>query len=252
MGGRLIRLNNLSFSGCEIYGFLGGLTGNGAILTTAFAAVDRYNVISNPLNPKRLTNTTAALTILFIWAYSTFFSVLPLLKIYNRFTYEGYLTSCTVDYLEEGNRNYVIVYWVFAWCIPVAVIVSSYWGIVKAVGHSERTLRRMEDSTSAVKDAKKGQREEIAIAKTAATLIGLWLVSWTPYAVVALIGAFGRPDLIHPSWSMIPALTAKTAATIDPFVYSLSHPKFKKEFAALFCKRSDPKQDDTTTVETKY
>lgn len=224
-------------------------------MSVAFAALDRYNVISNPLNPKRLTKTTASLVILFVWIYSSFFALLPLLKIYNRFTYEGYLTSCTVDYLSENGptRNYVLVYFFFAWCIPIAIIIYSYWGIIKAVGKSERNLRRIEDSTHAVKDkGKSGSKEEIAIAKTAAMLISLWLVSWTPYAVIALMGAFGYGDMIDPSWSMIPALTAKTAATLDPWVYSLSHPKFKKEFEALFFKKQEPKSDDTATVETKY
>lgn len=224
-------------------------------MSVAFAAVDRYNVISNPLSPKRLTNMTATLTVLFIWAYSLFFALLPFLKIYNRFTYEGYLTSCTVDYLADDPsvRNYVKIYFVAAWCLPVAIIVWSYWGIIKAVGQSERNLRRIEDSTHAVKDNKKGgQKEEIKIAKIAAMLISLWLLSWTPYAVVALMGAFGHGHEIDPAWSIIPALTAKTAATLDPFAYCLSHPKFKKEFEALFSKKSDPKPEDAVTVETRY
>lgn len=189
---------------------------------------------------------------MFIWAYSLFFSLLPLLKIFNRYTYEGFLTSCTFDYLDQLTSNYVIIYWVFAWVIPITIIVWSYWGIIKAVGQSERTLRKIEDSTNAVKDAKKSQREEIAIAKTAATLIGLWLISWTPYAVIALLGAFNRADLIHPSWSMIPALTAKIAALLDPFVYSLSHPKFRKELNSWLCSKEDVKSEDTATVDTRY
>ncbi|XP_015791070.1 opsin, ultraviolet-sensitive-like [Tetranychus urticae] len=250
--------------GCDVYGFLGGLTGCGAIFSVAIASIDRYNVISNPLNPRRLTTVTSTLAVLFIWAYSAFFATLPLLQIFNRYTYEGFLTSCTVDYLAEETsvRAFVFCYFAAAWCVPVTIIVCSYYGIYKAVGASEKSLRKIEDTTGGTSGKDKGknsQKEEIKIAKTAAVLISLWLVSWTPYAAIALTGATGNGALLNPGWSMIPALTAKIAATVDPFVYSLSHPKFKKEIEAMFGSKSQGKgaankapADDTATVDTKY
>ena len=57
----------------------------------------------------------------------------------------------------------------------------------------------------------------------------MWVVAWTPYAVVALIGTSGYADLLTPTSSMIPALAAKSAACIDPFIYSLNHPKIRQE-----------------------
>lgn len=39
---------------------------------------------------------------------------------------------------------------------------------------------------------------EIRIAKTAITVCFLFVASWTPYAVVALIGAFGNQALLTP------------------------------------------------------
>lgn len=246
--------------GCEIYGFLGGLTGCAAIFSVAIASIDRYNVISNPLNPRRLTTLTSTLAVLFIWAYAAFFATLPLLQIFNRYTYEGFLTSCTVDYLSNDTsiRVFVWCYFVAAWCIPVTIIICSYYGIYKAVGASEKSLRKIEDTTGGTsgKDkSKTSQKEEIKIAKTAAVLISLWLVSWTPYAAIALTGATGHGHLLYPGWSIIPALTAKIAATVDPFVYSLSHPKFKKEIDLLFGTKNQGKSapiDDTATVDTKY
>lgn len=37
---------------------------------------------------------------------------------------------------------------------------------------------------------------ELAIAKIVAVLITTWLVAWTPYAVVSLLGIAGFPHLI--------------------------------------------------------
>ncbi|KAG7154882.1 Opsin Rh5-like [Homarus americanus] len=70
---------------------------------------------------------------------------------------------------------------------------------------------------------------QVKLAKVASGIIGLWVVAWTPYAVVALLGIFSQKAIITPFVSMIPALFCKTAACLDPYVYALSHPRFKNE-----------------------
>jgi len=78
------------------------------------------------------------------------------------------------------------------------------------------------------------QKIEVTIAKIVIGLVGLWLIAWTPYALVALIGISGHGHLLTPLVTMIPALFAKSAACIDPFVYSLNHPKIKAELFSRF------------------
>lgn len=52
---------------------------------------------------------------------------------------------------------------------------------------------------------------------------------WTPYSLISLLGISGHTDLLTPLSSMLPALFAKTAACVDPFIYSLNHPKIRQE-----------------------
>ena len=68
---------------------------------------------------------------------------------------------------------------------------------------------------------------EVTIAKIVIGLVTLWTITWTPYALVSLIGISGYGHILTPFDSMVPALVAKTAACIDPFVYSLNHPKIR-------------------------
>lgn len=75
---------------------------------------------------------------------------------------------------------------------------------------------------------------ELRIAKAAITVCFMFVVSWTPYAVLALIGAFGDQSLITPGVSMIPALNCKLVACIDPYIYAISHPKFRLVSTAFF------------------
>lgn len=60
-----------------------------------------------------------------------------------------------------------------------------------------------------------------------ATLVTLFLLSWTPYAVVTLIGQFGDLSLMTPWVSSLPAYFAKASVVYNPIVYGLSHPHFR-------------------------
>lgn len=46
---------------------------------------------------------------------------------------------------------------------------------------------------------------------------------------MALIGAFGDKALLTPGVTMIPACTCKFVACLDPYVYAISHPKYRIE-----------------------
>ena len=68
---------------------------------------------------------------------------------------------------------------------------------------------------------------QLKLTKVASGIIALWVLAWTPYAVVALLGIFRQRAVITPLVSMVPAFFCKTAACLDPCIYALSHPRFK-------------------------
>lgn len=45
----------------------------------------------------------------------------------------------------------------------------------------------------------------------------------------------GYAQNITPLASMIPAIMAKTAACADPYLYAVTHPRFRKELERIFC-----------------
>lgn len=179
----------------------------------------------------------------FIWIYSLTFSSIPLLGIFTRYVPEGFLTSCSFDYVSDDlhSRSFIFTFFVAAFCVPVTIIISSYVGIVFAVKKSQLNLNIPNSSKQTNFDsigvkkaaAKSRQRVELKIAKISACLIILWLISWTPYAIVALLGIFSNQSLLTPTASMVPALFAKMASVIDPFVYGHSHPRFRYEIRKL-------------------
>ncbi|XP_055910019.1 opsin Rh3 isoform X3 [Eupeodes corollae] len=220
--------------GCQIYGIIGSYTGIGASLTNAFIAYDRYNVITRPMEGKT-TQIKAILIIAFIYLYATPFVVLPASQFWGRFVPEGYLTSCSFDYLTDNfdTRLFVATIFFCSFCMPTAMILYYYSQIVGHVFSHEKTLReqakKMNVESLRSNVDKNKDTAEIRIAKAAITICFLFFVSWTPYGVMSLIGAFGDKSLLTPGVTMIPACTCKMVACIDPYVYAISHPKYRLE-----------------------
>nr|QWV42725.1 ultraviolet sensitive opsin [Trixagus carinifrons] len=219
---------------CQVFAFVGSLSGIGAGMTNAAIAYDRYATISNPLEGK-LTRTKAFVMIMVIWAYTLPWAVLPLLEVWGRFVPEGYLTSCSFDYLMDtfDNHMFVAVIFTFSYVIPMSMIIYFYSQIVKHVFHHEKALRdqakKMNVESLRSNVNLQQQSTEIRIAKVAIMVCFLFVASWTPYAVLAMIGAFGDQSLLTPGVTMIPACACKFVACLDPYVYALSHPRYRLE-----------------------
>ncbi|XP_044313749.1 opsin, ultraviolet-sensitive [Drosophila rhopaloa] len=224
---------------CRIYGFVGGLSGTCAIGTLTAIALDRYNVVVHPLQPlRRCSRLRSYLIILLIWCYSFLFAVMPALDIgLSVYVPEGFLTTCSFDYLnkETPARIFMALFFVAAYCIPLTAIVYSYFYILKVVFTASR-----------IQSNKDKAKTEQKLAFIVAAIIGLWFLAWSPYAVVAMMGVFGLERHITPLGSMIPALFCKTAACVDPYLYAATHPRFRVEVRMLIYGRGVLRRVSTT------
>lgn len=71
---------------------------------------------------------------------------------------------------------------------------------------------------------------------------------------MALIGAFGNKALLTPGVTMIPACACKFVACLDPYVYAISHPKYRMELQKrlpwLAIHEKEEKIADTPSIVT--
>lgn len=121
----------------------------------------------------------------------------------------------------------------FSYVFPMSMIIYFYSQIVSHVVNHEKALREQAkkmnvESLRSNADTQK-MSVEVRIAKTAITVCALFIASWTPYGLLSLIGAFGDQSLLTPGVTMIPAVCCKVVACIDPWVYAISHPKYRLE-----------------------
>ncbi|XP_072947453.1 opsin-2 [Epargyreus clarus] len=241
--------------GCQVFSFMGAYSGIGASMTNACIAYDRHSTITRPLDG-RLSKGKAILMVSLIWVYATPWAFLPLFKIWGRFVPEGYLTSCTFDYLTDTFDTKLFVASIFfcSYCFPMTMIIYFYSGIVKQVFAHEAALRaqakKMNVESLRSNQSTGAETAEIRIAKAALTVCFLFVASWTPYGVMSLIGAFGNKELLTPGVTMIPAVACKTVACIDPWVYAISHPKYRQELQRRMPWLQIDEPDDSASTGT--
>ncbi|XP_075971746.1 opsin, ultraviolet-sensitive-like isoform X2 [Anticarsia gemmatalis] len=241
----------LGKTGCVIYGFVGGLTGTTSIATLSAIALDRYWAVVRPLEPLRaLTAIRARLLAIGAWLYACIFAIIPALDIgYGQYVPEGYLTSCSFDYLTEdfSPRCFIFIFFCAAWLAPFCTISFCYISIFRVVVCNRNMSSNNQEhrlSSRHVKERTK-RKAEIKLAFLVMAVIALFFISWTPYAVVALLGITGKKELLTPIASMVPALFCKTAACINPFIYIITHPKFRKEFKKMLYRDKSKRMSGT-------
>ncbi|KAI9564298.1 blue wavelength opsin [Daphnia sinensis] len=240
--------------GCDVFALLGSYNGIGSAMNNAAIAYDRHRTIARPLDGK-LTRKQVTLMIVAIWAWATPFSVMPFLGIWGRFVPEGFLTTCTFDYMTEDSstRFFVGTIFFYSYVIPLALLIFYYSKIVQSVGDHEKTLRdqaKKMNVTSLRSNRDQNEKSaEVRIAKVAIALATLFVVAWTPYAFVALTAAFGNRSVLTPLMSMIPACCCKGVACINPWVYAINHPRYRLELQKKmpwFCVHEPVPTDDSS------
>nr|ADQ01810.1 opsin protein [Leptuca pugilator] len=250
---------------CEIYACLGAVTGVCSIWLLCFISFDRYNIICNGFNGPKLTTGKAVAGALLSWIIAVGCALPPFFG-WGKYILEGILDSCSYDYLTQdfNTFSYNIFIFVFDYFLPAAVIIFSYVFIVKAIFAHEAAMheqaKKMNNVSTLRSNEADSQRAEIRIAKTALVNVSLWFICWTPYAAISLQGVMGDTKGITPLISTLPALLAKSASCYNPFVYAISHPKYRlaiTQYMPWFCvheaetKSNDDSQSTSTVAQDK-
>lgn len=231
---------------CQLYGMSGSLFGCISIWTMTMIAFDRYNVIVKGLSAKPMTHGSAILRILFTWAASAAWTLLPLFG-WNRYVPEGNMTACGTDYISKGweSRSYILIYGIWVYFFPLLAIIYSYYFILKAVSAHEKNMReqarKMNVASLRSADAS-NTSAECKLAKVALMTISLWFMAWTPYLIINFAGIFEWTKL-SPLATIWGSLFAKANAIYNPIVYGISHPRYRaallKTFPSLACGGND-------------
>ncbi|XP_067463124.1 melanopsin-like [Thunnus thynnus] len=212
---------------CELYAFCGALFGITSMMTLTAIAVDRCLAITRPLALLGGVSHRQVLVVMAaVWLYSLGWSLPPFFG-WSAYVPEGLQTSCSWDYMSftAAVRTYTILLFAFVFFIPLGLITSCYFTIFRAVRRAGREVRQL--NCGGTNKAYERLRSEWRLAKVALGVILLFVVSWSPYSVVALTATVGYAHLLTPYMNSVPAVIAKASAIHNPIIYAITHPKYR-------------------------
>ncbi|KAM9734840.1 opsin 4xa [Menidia menidia] len=221
-------------TGCKMYAFCGALFGIASMINLLAISIDRYIVITKPLQSIAWTSARrTCLIIALVWLYSLAWSLAPLLG-WSSYIPEGLMTSCTWDYVTStpANKSYTLMLCCFVFFIPLGIISYCYLCMFLAIRHTSRDVEQL---GSQVRQSTLIQQQSIKtewkLAKIAFVVIIVFVLSWSPYACVTLIAWAGYGSVLNPYSKAVPAVIAKASAIYNPFIYAIIHAKYRDTLA---------------------
>ncbi|KAG8454195.1 hypothetical protein GDO86_000725 [Hymenochirus boettgeri] len=214
--------------GCNVYAFCGALFGITSMMTLLAISVDRFIVITKPLQSIQWSSKKRTLqVILLVWLYSLMWSLAPLLG-WSSYVPEGLRISCTWDYVTSttSNKSYTMMLCCCVFFIPLLVISHCYLFMFLAIRSTGRNVEKL-GSYGHQSFLSPSMKNEWKMAKIAFVIIIVYVLSWSPYACVTMIAWAGYGKSLTPYSKTLPAVIAKASAIYNPIIYGIIHPKYR-------------------------
>ncbi|XP_070696952.1 parapinopsin-like [Pempheris klunzingeri] len=252
-GGVLSVVNNaqgyfsLGRTGCVMEGFAVSLFGITSLCTVALIAVERMFVVCKPLGHITFQKKHAFGGIALSWLWSLTWNLPPLFG-WGRYELEGVGTSCAPDWHNRDPQNvsYILAYFAVCFAVPFATILASYTKLLWTL-HQVSNMDCVEGGAAA--------KAEMKVATMVVLMVLTFLVSWLPYASLAMLVVYNPDVEIHPLVGTVPVYLAKSSTVYNPIIYIYLNKQFRKYAVPfLLCGREPSLEDETsdmaTTVET--
>ncbi|XP_027492142.1 melanopsin-like isoform X2 [Corapipo altera] len=179
--------------GCDLYAFCGALFGITSMMTLLAISIDRYLVITKPLQSIQWTSKKRTIQVIaVVWLYSLGWSLAPLFG-WSSYVPEGLMISCTWDYVtySPANRSYTMILCCCVFFIPLIIIFLCYLSMFLAIRRTGRDVQKL-GSCNRNSHLSQSMKNEWKLAKIAFVVIIVFVLSWSPYACVTLIAWAGK------------------------------------------------------------
>ncbi|KAK3893377.1 hypothetical protein Pcinc_002810 [Petrolisthes cinctipes] len=251
---------------CELYGFCGALFGTMSIINLAVIAYDRYRAILSPFGGTQLSMRRAGLWLLLIWVYSGGWCALPFFG-WNQYVLEGLLTSTPLLHSPSFSSPSLSLLLHLSFPLPPpppllpspfsptssflhiypCISITTFIIPITPPSPPPSLLRQLH-----LRLPEHGHLEQIvrggvvpgflrrAPGGRLLRLLRYRLVSLTsrqepqvtregPRRVVSLMGVFSFYSLLTPLTATLSALFAKVSTVYNPFIYAVSHHRYRQE-----------------------
>ncbi|KYN15098.1 Green-sensitive opsin, partial [Trachymyrmex cornetzi] len=225
---------------CLWYAWFMTTMGFASIGNLTVMAMERFLLVTCPM--KTLSIRNAYILAILVWIYALSLSLPPFFN-WGIYGPEAGNISCSVSWEihdpDTHNDTYIGFLFIVGFFLPVMIIVSSYYGII-------RTLRKIGKRIGA------RNRREKKVTKMVYLMIFAFLIAWLPYAVFALATQYFYVQTSH-ILAVLPALLAKSSICYNPIIYAsmtAQFPTWKKIFS-INGNNAKSKQQHGTELQTK-
>ena len=219
--------------GCIWYGFISTWMGLVAILQLTGIAAERYYTLAHlDLRWSHFCKKYTRSFIACAWLISGIVSSFPLVG-WSKYEFEGTGHHCSIVWTVStpNYASYCLCLLVFFFTIPLGLIIYYYTNVYFVV----RRLSSEAASMWGVGDVatKQSYTAQVKVAKQLLILTGMFLLAWTPYAVLSFLSATKiiKPDKLT---SDLPALFAKMSHIYNPLVYFFTFKRLRMRSVQLF------------------
>lgn len=168
------------------------------------------------------------------WVYAFGFSLVPLILTKRRFVLEGFLTSCSFDYINRDihARLSQICLVLGGFVLPAFILFLFYALALKEIAKKKKLqiANEMVDLMMTVNETKmKNENENESFTNEQSSLnmilihLSIFILTWTPYAGLTLYAQFGTNihKYITPFTLVFPSLFAKASLIYSPILLIL-------------------------------
>ena len=197
------------------------LSGVASVCAVTF---DRFTAITKPLSHQVLMRRLFKPAVTAMWLSVIVTALLPLVWKNN--------PTLVVNkiYLFFLSGVFVV--------IPFVFIFVAHFLMFKRLKQRFKELQEL-SASSCVREASRRTSPEAKLTRIVFLIAVLFVLSWLPVLYMTLVSNMDRPELIPEVLPDISLFTVQLSSLVNPLLYSLTKPDFKRKIRSLLCERRD-------------
>ena len=212
---------------CDVQGFFVFSFGIVSQVNMSVIAVNRYFAVCRPFDCKVIfTKRNVLFMIALLWLLPSIASVPPLAG-WGYYAFNAGKAFCIYPF--DVNMIYTTIIEILFIAFPMGLIAFSYTKCFFAIRSSNRQVTQMDDNPRPSDHESRKAREFRATRTMMLATLGFSLC-WLPVSIIDFIDTFTGGGNLPRQVFMLNALLIFTSSTINPFIYWLSNPDFRKGY----------------------
>lgn len=212
---------------------LGVLFGAASVCSLSAVAINRYLVISSPLNySDRMPPLLAKILLAVIWFCSLCLAIPPVMwREKDAICRSGKISK---EHYTSEVLYFFLALWLFVIVIPSIVMSVSYVKIYLIARYHALQIDSQNQASTLYQQTRK-RRKDLKAAVVLGVIGGIFILCWFPFFVVQTVHKFGKGN-ISPIYFNIFLCVMYTNSALDPILLFLFNTEIRRALVRMLCR----------------